>query len=544
MADMLPLNTAPQTVSALSANSTPTSVALPVFITSGPASLDGFTRPITLPAIIEAIAQDGTFQVKTNAGLIEMRFAESQPEKLAGMTEMALAAQGSAGKTTLIIPAGGLPKPATLVVLKTESLGEAADKVDGPGKTALPEGVSAKENASMGNVKIVVLTPRPTKEKADAMTLLAKGEEGAQRQAPVKQEAAPLPRFLQKVLGHGESQKAEAPKAMLSDPGPHGNTPSAPRVATPTPELKVAQSYQLKIIRILPRDQEIPADVPRAGNAPQIQATIIGKNSHGQTLLECEGQKLLVQDPMEVPAGSKVIAHLKETPDRTVRFGQNTLQTDDPPLREIVEALQQVSAQGAQAFVQGRVPSPAHHLGSTLIFFLSALHNGQIDEWLGPAALHALAKDGKSHLKEALVDDLQEAMQKTAVDKTVGEWKAYPVPLAVDGGFERLTLYVHRDGGHAHETAERQTDTKTRFVITMTMSKLGPIQVDGLSQVKKLDLIVRSERPLPEALGKELRAMAGEALDAVGLTGSLTLQSGRGNWVTIEEKRESCAVML
>jgi hypothetical protein len=205
-------------------------------------------------------------------------------------------------------------------------------------------------------------------------------------------------------------------------------------------------------------------------------------------------------------------------------------------MREIVEALRILSFKGTEAFLHARLPNPAHHFAGTIMFLLSALHAGKLDEWLGPAAAHALAIQGKKELKDKLISIMKDTLDYTPRDQTIGEWKTYPIPLHYNNAFEMLRLYVHNDADNpAQQSHHDCIAMRTRFVITMHMSQLGSIQLDGLSQQRKLDLIIRSENELPELLKASIKENGLSALDSVGLIGTITFQSGRSQWVSIKD---------
>jgi hypothetical protein len=75
----------------------------------------------------------------------------------------------------------------------------------------------------------------------------------------------------------------------------------------------------------------------------------------------------------------------------------------------------------------------------------------------------------------------------------------------------------------------------THFVISMNMSRLGPVQMEGFSRPKRLDLVIRSERPLPKELPRTIREGYTKSMDALGMGGTLVFQTGHEDWVRISE---------
>ena len=58
------------------------------------------------------------------------------------------------------------------------------------------------------------------------------------------------------------------------------------------------------------------------------------------------------------------------------------------------------------------------------------------------------------------------------------------------------------------------------------MSQLGPLQLDGLVQEKRFDLILRSREAMLEAMRRDLTQVMGESLDSTGFKGSLVFEAG------------------
>ncbi len=68
----------------------------------------------------------------------------------------------------------------------------------------------------------------------------------------------------------------------------------------------------------------------------------------------------------------------------------------------------------------------------------------------------------------------------------------------------------------------------------MDLSRLGPLQLDGMVKGRRFDLIIRSHAPLDEALRAELTGVFADSLSAVGFAGTLGFQSGPRGFVRME----------
>jgi len=166
---------------------------------------------------------------------------------------------------------------------------------------------------------------------------------------------------------------------------------------------------------------------------------------------------------------------------------------------------------------------------------MSALKQGDARNWLGSAAADILTHMGKFELAARLIEDMSRPAA-LARDNTVGEWKSYQIPLQAEGRLQTLNLYVHGDRRDRHARDNKPAGAaQVRFLIDMRMSKLGPMQLDGLVQPKKLDMIVRSEHSLPAGLPNELRNAYIRTLDALGYSGGLNFHVGRRHWLVIQQ---------
>ena len=289
----------------------------------------------------------------------------------------------------------------------------------------------------------------------------------------------------------------------------------------------------LKINTIAPPQTPLPA----VSLADQFIATVIGKGAEGQLLLSTGDSTLYVKHCSDLPVGSRLVLTL--IPPRTEEsFTIPAKPTYDvSALQQLVAALNEIDLPMAQQLVQTRIPQSNRSLPGMLLFFFNALGAEGIHGWLGHAAINRLEREGKGELVRKLSDEMAQAGGTTR-DPTVGSWQSHPLPLYHDHKYHLLHLYVHKDDYRKPgKDGENQTETKTRFLINLNMSRLGAMQMDGLSQRKQLDMIVRSEQELPGRLPDELRNLYVHTLEALALTGSILFQTGRKNWLVLEREK-------
>jgi hypothetical protein len=114
-------------------------------------------------------------------------------------------------------------------------------------------------------------------------------------------------------------------------------------------------------------------------------------------------------------------------------------------------------------------------------------------------------------------------ISRLAADPATGEWRTWLVPVHDGGAIELVRLFIKRHRGRTADDDER--DSGTRFLVEVDLSRLGPMQLDGLVQQKRFDLIVRSHAPLPRHMRKDIYAIFDDALAATGYSGGITFQA-------------------
>lgn len=302
---------------------------------------------------------------------------------------------------------------------------------------------------------------------------------------------------------------------------------------------------------------------------PPVLANVIGVTKTGQTLITVpnnnadQGHQLLhIQTQVMVPAGTQMLVNLtpmtadtlQTAPDLlnklpTEMASQITTQTTPqagalpppiglpaiaptwPALQESLNVLQQTAPQVAQA-VQNSLPSPSPRMVSTALFFLAALKMGGIDSWLGDKNLDALKNSGKSGLVDRLAGDFGR-ISSQASETLSGQWKAITLPMLYDGQVENLQFFVRSEESHQGEENGDQDDSRTRFILNLELSKIGPLQLDGYLATSSLNIILRTDHRMDSSIRQDLMKVFGDALETVNLKGGLSFQNRPDDWVRI-----------
>jgi hypothetical protein len=210
-----------------------------------------------------------------------------------------------------------------------------------------------------------------------------------------------------------------------------------------------------------------------------------------------------------------------------------------PALDELWGDVAVRGAMGADAAVMMRQTVPqlnAGQLPPTLLFFMSALRHGFADAWLG----EGLRSKNPPPMTLAAINQLARDMQaiQTALNdpQSAESWRPLPMPLQVNDQMLRLQWHFRHhydDPRSGDDTAVQKLRRKTRFLLDVPRTRLGDMQIDGLVQTRKLDVIVRTETLLASHMEIAMRNRFHKALETSGFSGGITFQSGRQHYVHV-----------
>lgn len=121
-------------------------------------------------------------------------------------------------------------------------------------------------------------------------------------------------------------------------------------------------------------------------------------------------------------------------------------------------------------------------------------------------------------------------LARAAAEPAANGWRSVPLPFFDGRDIIPVVIFVHR-----HETPpegagdESGPDGKparggTRFIVDLSPSEFGPLQIDGFAQGARVDTVLRSRRAMPADLRDGLMSRYGALLAASGLAGTLAFQ--------------------
>lgn len=206
-----------------------------------------------------------------------------------------------------------------------------------------------------------------------------------------------------------------------------------------------------------------------------------------------------------------------------------------PAMDELFQTFYQATPQAAQ--VLGRtIPSPANaaNFGSAVLLFAAALKSGDLQGWMGDRKFEMLQKLGKDSILSRLSGETSSLAANT--DAAATDWKSFPIPLLWQNEISKVMFHVRKEPA---EDEQEQGQAGTRFVMDLSLTRMGDVQLDGLVRGKRLDLIVRTQTPVSSMMQEAMATAYANALDGTDIYGEIGFQSDRANWENILQRKDA-----
>ncbi len=200
-----------------------------------------------------------------------------------------------------------------------------------------------------------------------------------------------------------------------------------------------------------------------------------------------------------------------------------------PIMDDIFQSFYQATPQAAQ--VLGRVvPSPANaqNLGSAIMLFAAAARAGELQNWLGDKKLEMIHKLGKDSLISRL--SAETASLSNNNDLPATEWKSLPIPMLWQNEISKVMFHVRQE---PNEGSKQDKDGNTRFILDLSLPRMGEVQLDGIVNGKRLDLIVRTQMPVSYPMQEAMKVAYAGALEGSDVFGELSFQGDLKQWMHV-----------
>jgi hypothetical protein len=204
------------------------------------------------------------------------------------------------------------------------------------------------------------------------------------------------------------------------------------------------------------------------------------------------------------------------------RFESMFQSRDWPNLKEAIGEIAQASPAIAQKLIWSTLPQPNTQLTSNTLFFLNALKGGDIRSWMGHAGVSLLAQINPELFSQLEEDFAQ--LGRAVIEPQTNDWRTSLVPFSSGMGLEQFQMHTRGQFEKGDDGIENKC---TRFIIDVSLSRLGRIQLDGFvrGKGKRLDLIVRSDSPLPKKMRRDISKVYIDFTEAVAVSGQITFQA-------------------
>jgi hypothetical protein len=346
----------------------------------------------------------------------------------------------------------------------------------------------------------------------------------------------------------------QASPGALAGPPPSAGSPAGSGIAAPPLSGFVPESQvTVRILAIEPPSQPTqPAGAPRAnaaaglrtsGDVMAVFGTVTGastpppaNHTQGRTLVQTPLGTLSLPTGSPAPIGAGITLEIL----RSATVGQDpvslrmaerqhtlaTFSTEWSALREALDSADRNTPGAAQQFLGTTVPRPGPAFAAGILFFMAALRAGDVRSWLGDDATGALERGGHGQILTRIGEDFQQIGRLASEPQSNG-WQTVLFPVFDGERLQQIRMYMRRHG-RKDPNGDDPRSGGSRFVVEADLSRIGPIQLDGLVRKKQLDLILRTRVPLPEEMRSEITAIFTNALTSADLAGAVSFEESPG----------------
>lgn len=294
-----------------------------------------------------------------------------------------------------------------------------------------------------------------------------------------------------------------------------GTTPAAAAAPAPPPQPQGAAP------------SAPPATAP-ASTMPTALTGIVAPNTlAGQPLVQTGLGLISLQGGPSLPAGAQVALQVMgpATPASATAAPASLAPAGQwGGVSQALATLGQ-SDPAAAARLAAALPELGPRLASGMVAFVAAAQRGVLRPVVGERAAQALEKAGRPDMAKHLMQDLEQAQPQTQRDVN-GEWRAMTMPLLNGSIVEPVQLYLRRPNPDGEASGAASGDQGQRFVVDVSLTALGRLQIDGLMRrsLKRLDVLVRSAQPLPGQMRQDIARIFAASCSASGVSGEAGFQ--------------------
>ncbi len=286
-----------------------------------------------------------------------------------------------------------------------------------------------------------------------------------------------------------------------------------------------------------PVPQGAPSAVPSGASTPtlgSITGIIAPHTNSGHTIIATPMGLLSMDRPLSLPAGTPVTLDIMQVTSQSGRpdiiSSAESMKTGPvsapgwPGMeRALAMALQSNGPEGIKALLHHLPTSDGRMLLAIMAFSQLSRPVGSMRPWPGETLRDVLEQSLVRESARTLSAELRE-MIRPSTDGG-GDWRLQNLPFLNGNSIEKIALISRRDGeqGSEKDAAKAKKGERFRFLLNLNLSRLGPMQFDGLYLYKdrRLDLLIRTHIPLDTEIRTTMLALYTNASQALNLVGSL-----------------------
>ena len=313
--------------------------------------------------------------------------------------------------------------------------------------------------------------------------------------------------------------KPSATAAVTEEPVKKQNDPPAPTTVKQPPSSETEKAPSFSKSAFL---QETPAE-------KTVNGILFRETENEPAVIVTKSGVFALDTKLRLPDLSAVTLKIDSLSiAQTGQEEQNARPTVWQIMSNALETLKETD-EGAYTALKTVLPQIGDKLPALMLSYMqTAVNGGDVASWLGDATVQALKASGPRG--EAILKNLEKEFSngpKKASDGKNG-WRGYDIPMFSGNAIEPVSLYLQQtpytEGGNGK--TRRTTGNTVRFVLDLTLTRLGRLQLEGLAtrSTRTFNLNIRHSAPLPDEFEQTVRSLFAKTLDAVDYAGTLAVK--------------------
>lgn len=330
--------------------------------------------------------------------------------------------------------------------------------------------------------------------------------------APLPIESVEVPASLPPVPQTVETYEAVERETALP---PETNPPARP---APLPE-KTAPAPVKQPLSEAPAKPAPPALKPQT----VLKAVVVKPSPDSKPVLLTEAGVIVPTETVALPPLTPVAVKITEIVAPVVE--QSAEKTVWTVLSDALKTIERTDTPAFENF-KAVLPSISPKLPALMLSYVKAASkNIPLETWLGEQNAAAIRKTQGG---EVLLKRLErEFTPKKAADRQETPWKSFDIPFLTGTAIEPVSLYLQRPPEDLdRRTAGQKSGGGVRFVVDLSLSRLGKIQLEGLAhrQNRTFSLTIRTQNALPDGAEAHIKFLFTQTLSALSYAGGVQVR--------------------